>query len=99
MDKTVYIITTTFILIIIVVFLWFHACVYLAILTHPFYPNSNYAVAYLESTGNYHAYLLDNGTPKDPQLLFLYISPSVDYYNPIFQTNSTKELLNRTYTW
>ena len=96
---THYLAATGIISTLIAVFLWFHACIYLTIATQPLFPNSQYAVAYNEKTGVYHAYLMDNGVPKDPQLLFLSLSPSVDYQNPELLTDSVSELLKRTYTW
>ena len=85
--------------VIISLFLWFHGCIYLAIIGHTLYPDSEYGIAYNEKAGYYHAYLFINNEPKDPQLLFLRLEPDVDYYNPLFRTKSTSELLNRTYTF
>ncbi len=94
-----YKVTSMLIAIAIGSFLWFHGCIYLAIIAHSLYPNSLYAVAYNEETENYHAYLFINEQPKDPQTLFLWLTPNVDYYNPEFTTKSTSELLNKTYTF
>lgn len=83
----------------IAVWLWSKLCIYITIAVKPFYRESLYAVAPNHVTGNYHAYLMVNGVPKDPQLLCLGLSPNVDYLNPALLTNSTTELLDRTYTW
>ena len=82
----------------IAIFLWFQACIYLCIAGHYIYPESLYAVAYSPDRNCYHAYLIVDDKPKDPQLLFISLSPNIDYNNPKFTTNSTSELLERTYT-
>ena len=90
---------TAIISITIAIFLWFHACIYLCIAGHYIYPNSLYAIAYSPNRNCYHAYLIINNEPKDPQLLFIGLSSNIDYNNPEFTTDSTSELLKRTYTW
>ena len=94
--KLTIITSTTIAILIIGIFLWFDACVYLSIAGHYLYPDSLYAIAYSPNRDCYHAYLIINNEPKDPQLLFTGLSSSIDYNNPVFTTNSTSELLRRT---